>query len=75
VFDAGGGSEYNSTTFANNRVQATAPATNDGGGAILSTSDISSFANDTLSGNSAGPGSGANIYDFGTPPTPLIHAG
>jgi hypothetical protein len=66
VFDAGGGSEYNNTTFANNRVRATAPATSDGGGAILSASDISSFANDTFSGNSPGPGSGANIYDFGT---------
>jgi len=67
VFDAGGGSAYTNTTFANNSVHATSPATRQGGGGIFyAGTDISSLANDTFAGNSPGAGSGANIYDAGT---------
>ena len=67
VLDAGGGSAYTNTTFYENAVQTTEPATDQGGGAIFyALTDVSSLASDTFDANSPGGGSGATIYDAGT---------
>jgi hypothetical protein len=68
VFDAGGGSTYTNTTFANNTVLGPPAPMDQGGGAIFyALSTISSLANDTFArNNSPGLGTGASLYIAGT---------